>query len=220
MTLPGGGVQRGEQVDRAVPHVVEAAPLGYPGHHRQHRGGPLQGLDLRLLIDREDRRVRRRREVQAHHVADLIDEQRVGGDLEILGAPWLQPECPPDAVHAGRGDAHLPGQLPLGPVRGALRDLFQRPHHRLFYLGIADRARDPRARLVTEPVQPPDQEPGPPLPHRAPVDAQPRRHGRITTAFGACQHDPCPQRQALRGAAALGPVLQNAPLVLRQHQRL
>jgi Transposase, Mutator family len=40
----GGDVQCREQVDSAVPHVVEAAPFGYPGDHRQHRGGPLQGL--------------------------------------------------------------------------------------------------------------------------------------------------------------------------------
>ena len=97
--LAGGGVQRGEQVDGAVPDVVVAAPLGHPGDHRQHRRGPLQRLDLRLLIDREDRRVRRRRQVQADHVADLVDEQRVRGDLEVLGPPGLQPERPPDPVH-------------------------------------------------------------------------------------------------------------------------
>ena len=97
--LAGGGVQRGEQVDGAVPDVVVAAPLRCPGDHRQHRRGPFQRLDLRLLIDREDRRVRRRRQVQADHVADLVDEQRVRGDLEVLGAPGLQPERPPDPVH-------------------------------------------------------------------------------------------------------------------------
>jgi hypothetical protein len=52
--LAGRGVQRGEQVDRAVPDVVEAAPFGCPGDHGQDRGGPLQGLDLRLLVDGED----------------------------------------------------------------------------------------------------------------------------------------------------------------------
>jgi hypothetical protein len=59
--LAGGGVQRGEQVDGAVPDVIVAAPLRSAREHGQHWRGPLQGLDLRLLIDREDRRVRRRR---------------------------------------------------------------------------------------------------------------------------------------------------------------
>ena len=49
--LPGRGVQRGEQVDGAVPDVIVAAPLGGAGHHGQHRRGPLQGLDLRLLVN-------------------------------------------------------------------------------------------------------------------------------------------------------------------------
>ena len=55
--LAGGGVQRGEQVDGAVPDVIMATPLGHARDHRLHRHGPLQHLDLRLLIDRKDRRV-------------------------------------------------------------------------------------------------------------------------------------------------------------------
>ena len=98
--LAGGGVQRGEQVDRAVADVVVAAALRHPWQHGQNRGSSLQGLDLRLLVDREDRGVRRRREVKADDVADLVEKQRVGRDLEALRAVRLQPEGPPDAVHA------------------------------------------------------------------------------------------------------------------------
>jgi hypothetical protein len=46
--LPGGGVQRGEQVNGAVPDVVEAAPLGHAREHGQHRRGPLQRRDRRI----------------------------------------------------------------------------------------------------------------------------------------------------------------------------
>ena len=152
--LAGGGVQRGEQVDGAVPDVVEAAPLGHARDHRQHRRSPFQGLDLRLLIDREDHRAAGGARYRPDHVADLVDEQRVRGDLEVLRAPRLQPERPPDAVHAGRRDPHPRGQLPFRPVRGAFGDLFQRPHHHLLHLGIAYRARHPWARLVAQPVQP------------------------------------------------------------------
>jgi hypothetical protein len=86
----------------------------------------------------------RRRQVEPDHVADLVYQQRVGGDLEAVRAPWLQPECPPDAVHAGRRDPRPPGQFPLGPVRGALRGLLQRPDHYLLHLGVGDGARHPR----------------------------------------------------------------------------
>ena len=197
-----------------------AAPLRGAGDHRQHRRGPFQRLDLRLLIHREDRRVRRRRQVQPHHVADLIDEQRVRGDLEILRAPGLQPERPPDPVDTGRGDAHPPGQLPLGPVRGPLGRLLQRPHHHLLHLGVGDGARHPRTRLVTQPVQPLCQEPGPPLAHGAPVHPQPRGDGDVGAAVRAGQHDPRPQRQPLSGFPPLRPVLQRPPLGPGQHQRL
>ncbi len=185
-----------------MPDVIEAAPLGRPGDHRQHRGGPLQGLDLRLFIDREDRRVGRRRPVQADHVADLVDQQRVRGDLEILRAPRLQPERPPDAVHGGRRDPGSAGQFPLGPVRGPLGHLFQGPHDHLLHLGVGDGARHARAGLIAQPVQPPGQEPGPPLPHGAPVDAQPRRDRRIAAVLGAGEHDPRPQRQPLPSSGA------------------
>ncbi len=69
----GGGVQRREQVDGAVAVVVVAAVLRCARHHRQHRRGPFQGLDLWFLVDGEDRRVLRRGQVQAHHVPDLVD---------------------------------------------------------------------------------------------------------------------------------------------------
>jgi hypothetical protein len=35
--LAGRGIERGEQVDGAAPGVVETAPLGNTGDHRQHR---------------------------------------------------------------------------------------------------------------------------------------------------------------------------------------
>ena len=73
--LAGGHVQRGEQVRRAVPHVVVGALLGRVERDRQHRLGPVQGLDLRLLIDREHHRAAGRIQVQADHVGDL------GGEL-------------------------------------------------------------------------------------------------------------------------------------------
>ena len=144
------------------------------------------------------------------------------GSGEILKSS-VRHGCRPNArqsVHAGRRDPHPPCQLPLGPVRGAFWDLLQGPHDHLLHLGIADGARHSRAGLIAQPVQPPGQEPGPPLDHGAPVDAQPRRDRRIAAAFSAGQHDPRPQRQPLRGLPARDPSLQCPPLGVRQHQRL
>jgi hypothetical protein len=45
-----GGVERGEEAGDAVAVVVVGTPLRHTRHHRQHRLGPVQGLDLGLLI--------------------------------------------------------------------------------------------------------------------------------------------------------------------------
>jgi hypothetical protein len=47
----GLDVERGEQRRRAVPLVVVGPPLDLPGAHRQQPLGPVEGLDLRLLVD-------------------------------------------------------------------------------------------------------------------------------------------------------------------------
>ena len=64
----GGDVQGGEQVRRAVPLVVVGAFLGHPEVDRQQRLGPVQRLDLGLLVERQHDRPGRRVQVQADHV--------------------------------------------------------------------------------------------------------------------------------------------------------
>lgn len=51
--------------------VVVTAAFGNTGHHRQHGLGPVQGMDLRLLVHTQDQGLLRRVEVEAHHVTDL-----------------------------------------------------------------------------------------------------------------------------------------------------
>jgi hypothetical protein len=46
-----GDVEGREQAGDAMPQVVVGAPPGHAGHHRQHGPGPVQRLDLGLLID-------------------------------------------------------------------------------------------------------------------------------------------------------------------------
>jgi hypothetical protein len=51
--LAGGHLKRGKQGRGAVPEVVEGLPLRGPGPGRQRRRGPLQRLNLGLLIHAE-----------------------------------------------------------------------------------------------------------------------------------------------------------------------
>jgi hypothetical protein len=48
--LAGGDIEDSEQGGQAVADVVVGAPLGHAGHYRQHRLGPVQRLDLGLLV--------------------------------------------------------------------------------------------------------------------------------------------------------------------------
>src|SRR4051794_13031142 len=80
----GGDLECGEQGGGAVPDVVRRVPLGRSRSDGKPRGGPLQRLDLRLLIDAEHHRLLRWMQVQPEDVADLALQGRVGGELEGL----------------------------------------------------------------------------------------------------------------------------------------
>ena len=90
----GGHLERGEQGGGAVADVVVGLLLRHPGHDRQDRRGPVQGLDLRLLVDTEHDGLLRRVQIQPDDVADLRVELGVGGELERLGsATAADPTC-------------------------------------------------------------------------------------------------------------------------------
>ena len=115
--LAGGHLQGGEQRGGAVPGVVMGPAGGQAGPQREHRRGPVQGLDLAFLIDADHDRVVWRREVQADDVADLCLKLRVGAELEGLDPVRLDFPLAPDPGHAGEGDPLLGGQEPGRPVR-------------------------------------------------------------------------------------------------------
>ena len=89
--LAGGDLERGEQGGGAVADVVVGALLGMAGLHRQHLLGPVQRLDLRLLVHTEHNRVLRRVQIQPDHVGNLGDQGGIGRELERLGPPRLDP---------------------------------------------------------------------------------------------------------------------------------
>jgi hypothetical protein len=144
-------VQGRKQRRRAVSLVVVRPAFGLAGAHREQGRRPVQGLDLRLLVDTEDRGVLRRVEIQPDDVADLVDQQRIGRQLECLGAMRLQAEGLPNAVHTHRADAGGLGQRAGAPVGRAARRAFQRPSHDGFDLRIVDRPRRTRPRFVQQP---------------------------------------------------------------------
>jgi len=91
-------LERGEQACGAVPFVVVRVALDLPGLHRQHRLGPVERLNLGLLVDRQDDRPLGRREVEPDHVADLRLELGIGAPLERLGPVGLEAGLQPDPL--------------------------------------------------------------------------------------------------------------------------
>ena len=115
----GFDVEGGEQAGDAVPGVVVSAPLGHAGHHREHRLGPVQGLDLVLLVHAQDHGLIRRVVVEADDVDDLLHEQRVGAHLEPVDQVRLEAGLAPDPPDRGLRQAAAAGHRGPRPVRRA-----------------------------------------------------------------------------------------------------
>jgi hypothetical protein len=66
-------------------HCAGSAPL-----HRQARLGAVDGLDLRLFVDREDDGVGGRIDIKPDNIAQLVDKLRVFGELELPNSVRLK----------------------------------------------------------------------------------------------------------------------------------
>ena len=191
-------------------------PLGSAREHRQDRPGTVERLDLALLINAEHNGSLGRVEVQPADVVDLLDELRVGRELELLLAVRLQSERLPGTPDRVLGDPQVCRQRPGRPMRRILRGALQRGCHDPLDLFIAHRSRPSRTRLVQQPLKPPLREPVAPLRHRRPRDPLSRGNLQVRSAPRRGQHDPRPQRQRLRRLRPTRPRLQPAPFLVTQ----
>ena len=217
----GGHLQRGEQRGGAVADVVVGLLLRHPRQDRQDRRGPVQGLDLRFLIDAEHHGLLRRVQIQPDHVADLRVELGVGGELERLDPPRLQLPLAPDPRHRGERDPQLGAQQPGRPVRHP--QMGRRPavvgqggHHDV---DLVDLRRPPAARLIVQGGDPAGVVAGPPVHHRRPRRPGPPRDLRVRQPLGGQQHDPRPLRQPGPDRARPHHPLQPRTITLTQDQR-
>ncbi len=108
----GGDLQRGEQGGGAVADVVVGTACWQAWAHRQHRLGAVQRLDLGLLVDAQHHGGLRRVQVQPDDVADLGLKLGVGGELERLLPPRLDPPVAPDPRDLGEVQPDPAGQQP------------------------------------------------------------------------------------------------------------
>lgn len=138
-----------------------------------------------------------RAHIEPDNVAHLGDEQRVGGELEGLGTVRLQAEGAPDALHARGGDAAAARHRSRAPMGGALRHGLQSGDDQRLHLGIVDRARHARPRLVIEAVKPLGKEAASPFADGLRCHPKLRRYRLIGFAGRTGKHDPSAQGQSL-----------------------
>ncbi len=138
-------VERREQGRGAMALVVMGHGSAFAGLERQAGLGAVEGLDLRLLVDRQHDGMGRRVHVEADDVLDLVGEGGIIGALEGPDAVRLEAVSLPDPLHRAQAQAHGLGHRPAGPVSGRARRLGagQREHlghHRCRHGRLAGRA--------------------------------------------------------------------------------
>ncbi len=177
-----------------MPDVIVAALFRGTGPQREHWRSAFQRLGLGFLIHAQHDSLVGGVEIQADEVADLGFELRVGGELETLRPPGLQPPLAPHLGDLHIRQAQLSGQQPARPVRHpqpGRRRLQRGQHHR----HIIDGSRLARLGPV---LQPADALGGiPPLPedHRRLGHPRPRHDLAGAQPIARQQHDPRPPRQ-------------------------
>src|SRR5215467_13360901 len=192
-----------------------AASLGLSWTHRQDRLGPIQRLNLALLIDTKHQSLFGWRHVEPNDVPHLFDKQRVRRKLEGFDAVRLQTECLPNPVNRRRRMAHRLSHGTQRPVGCTTRCCFQRQTDRFGNLIIADLARPPRPQLIQKSVKPAFRIAAPPFADCVRIDSQRRTNLFVLQTFRSKQDNPSPTGQALRRPTATRETLKFLPFLSR-----
>jgi hypothetical protein len=194
-------VESGEQRDCAVALVIVGDAFDVVEAHGKHRLGAFEGLDLALLIDAKHHCLLGRIEIKPDHVAQLLDEEGIGGKLEAAGVVRLQTEQLKQAMDGALGNpglfgsaVHAPVCCCLGLARECLGDQLS---HRL----ILDRAGPAATHLIIESLDPIGDEAIAPFADSMGPCSKLRRHNGAAGLALARQHYLRPQRQRRRQRA-------------------
>jgi len=122
------------------------------GAQGQQGLGPAQRLDLRLLIETHHDGVRRRIQIEANDVVNLVLGSRVGRELERRHPMRLEGVGAPKAMNRAVGDTGLPGELAGRPMGQTRRRRLQGQGDDLGALPGRDCRRPTRPRPVVQPA--------------------------------------------------------------------
>jgi hypothetical protein len=209
-------VEGGEQGGGAMADEVVGDPLDVAETQRQQRLGALQRLDLAFLVDTQDQRLVGRVEIQSDDVAQLLDEERIGGQLEAVAAMGLEAERLQEAMNAGLGDPGFGSQPAHAPMGRAIPgSTVQRRGEELRDALVVDRARFARTQLVMQALDAPGDETPAPLAHRRVGGPEAFRHRGVGRARGTSEKRCRRAAPALPATNATGRSTATAPAHLR-----
>src|SRR5258705_6526658 len=114
-------IERGEQCGGAVALVIVRHRPGATRLHRQPRLGAVEGLDLALLVDREDDRVGGRVDIETDHILELLGEPRIVRQLERSDTVRCKLVGLQNALHRPQADPDRLCEHPSGPMSGRSR---------------------------------------------------------------------------------------------------
>ena len=215
----GLDVQRGEPRRGPMAGIVVRAALGLARAHGPERLRAIQRLNSRLLIDAQHHRVLRWIHVEPDDVPHLLDEQRVGRQLEGLHSVRLQAERPPDPTDRHPTQPRRARHAADTPVRLPARRRFQRSRQHPLDLRIGNGAGRPRAGLVIQSVEPLADEAAAPLPDGLLAYVQLVRDDVVRQAVPAQPDQARAPRQMRSCPHPIRPRRQHGPLGFREHQR-
>ena len=204
MRLPdhraGLDVEGREQRRGPVTPVVVGPPFGLSGLHWQQGGRAVQGLNLGLLVDAQHHGVVGWIHIQPDDVPYLVDEQRIGRQLERFAAVGAQSEGSPDAADGHSTQPRRAGERTRAPVRDAGRSGLQRSDDHLLDLVIGDGARGTWSRLIQKAIESLPRKARAPLTYGRRRQAQTPGHRLVVLTRRAAEHDASSPRH-LRGGA-------------------
>ena len=161
-------------------------------------------LDLALLVEREDDRVGRRRDIKADDVAELVNKLGIVGKLELPNAVRLAAVGTPDPVNRTGANAYFPSHQRSRPVGRLTRRSLMRPRHNQGD-GLQGQSRDARGTgvIAQQAFRPFLHCPFLPAPHACLGRTRPPHDLAGANPIGAQQHNLGSPDVTLRGVTIL-----------------
>ena len=218
--LPGRDMEGRIQIRGPMPLVVVGAALDLAGLQRKQGMSPVEGLDLRLLVDREHECVVGWVQVEADEVDDLLGEARVPTELEGLELMGLDVGGLPDLPYLPLCDPGVARHQPCAPMGCLHRDALGGQQQDALDGPPVEDARSPRPRAIHQAAEPLGAVASVPEVHGRPADVQESGGVRGAAVPVQREQDARSPRLTARGGRPSQPPFQGVSVIRAQLEAL